>query len=191
MVLMQPCSAPISPVAQTCLSRSAALKGASCHAEDSEPQSQKTTLRSTGRRTANRKKLEQNSRFAGHNGVGVFGDGAPKTWRFGQLKTNSLGQHEKHFFASVAPNRLITVKSAVKITAETLRRGEKQGLGMAFFHFRCHQKIFFPLSYATQRLCGCPNCRPPKAWAGTLASFPCLLVHTDIIHLETCRKLCL
>ena len=49
MALMQPCSAPISPVAQTCLSRSAALKGGSCYREDSKPQSQKATLRYTGR----------------------------------------------------------------------------------------------------------------------------------------------
>ena len=31
------------------------------------------------------------------NELGVFGDAAPKTWPFGQLKTNSLSQHEKHF----------------------------------------------------------------------------------------------
>jgi len=43
------------------------------------------------------RKREQNPRFVAHNGLGVFGDDAPKTWPFGQLKTNSLGQHEKHF----------------------------------------------------------------------------------------------
>jgi hypothetical protein len=32
-----------------------------------------------------------------HNRLGVFGGDAPKTRPFGQLKTNSLGQHEKHF----------------------------------------------------------------------------------------------
>ena len=32
------------------------------------------------------RKREQNSRFAANNGVGLFGDGAPKKWPFGQPK---------------------------------------------------------------------------------------------------------
>ena len=43
------------------------------------------------------RKREQDLRFVAHNGLGVFGDCTPKTWPFGQLKTNRLGQLEKHF----------------------------------------------------------------------------------------------
>jgi hypothetical protein len=90
MALMQPCSADL-PFKVCGFERWVVLQGRFKAAES------KSDSALHGSRSANRKKREQNSRFAGHNGVGVFGDGAPKTWPFGQLKTNSLGQHEKHF----------------------------------------------------------------------------------------------
>jgi hypothetical protein len=43
----------------------------------------------------NPRKREQNSLFAAHNGVGVFGDAAPKTWPFGQRVTDGFRENSE------------------------------------------------------------------------------------------------
>ena len=83
MAWMQPCSADL--LFKVCgFERWVVLQGRFKAAES------KSDSALHGSRSANRNKREQNSRFAGHNGLGVFNDEALKTWPFGQ-SDNTVG----------------------------------------------------------------------------------------------------
>ena len=83
MALRQPCSADL-PFKVWGFERWVVLQGRLKAAES------KSDSALHGSRSANRKKREQNSRFAGHNGLGVFATARRKRGPFGQQKTNGL-----------------------------------------------------------------------------------------------------